>query len=269
MLDAHPELAIPPETGFLPSLPSSPSPDGSDARRRFFETVTNFPADAPAWPDFGVAEDVFWTHLVGIEPFSVQEGIRCFYRTYAARFGKERWGDKTPTYCLHLATIEALLPEAHFVHVIRDGRDVAESLRRTWFSPGEEIEDLAAYWVHCVSTARRQAEGCPNYLEVRFEDLVGESESVLATICQFLDLEFRPEMLQYFVGAPDRLSEHRDRLRRDGTVVVSREGRLRQQEQTMRPPEPRRVRAWRQAMSDHERRQFEHVAGALLHELGY
>jgi hypothetical protein len=44
-----------------------------------------------------------------------------------------------------MPTIEAVLPEAHFIHIIRDGRDVCLSLRQMWFSPGWDIETQAAY----------------------------------------------------------------------------------------------------------------------------
>ena len=54
-------------------------------------------------------------------------------------------GDKTPLHCLHLTTIRRVFSAAHFIHVIRDGRNVAQSLRQTWFSPGSEVETLAEF----------------------------------------------------------------------------------------------------------------------------
>jgi Sulfotransferase family len=271
MLDAHPELAIPPETGFLAlghHLDAAPT-SGEERRRAFFALVTSFPPDAPGWRDFGIAEDRFWAALHAIDPFSAREGLRAFYRTYAARFGKRRWGDKTPTYCLHLEAIARLLPEAHFVHVIRDGRDAALSLRRTWFSPGDDIETLAAHWHMCISTARAQAAQCAHYLEVRFEDLVRDSERVLRTICDFVELSYAPEMLQYHERAPARLAEHADRIRADGTLIISHAGRVEQQALTQQPPLASRVGVWAHTMSPDERRRFEAVAGGLLAALGY
>ena len=71
-----------------------------------------------------------------IEPFSIAAGTRAFYQLYADRFEESRWGDKTPTYGLHLAAIARVLPEARIIHFIRNGRVVALSLRQTWFLPG-------------------------------------------------------------------------------------------------------------------------------------
>lgn len=120
MLDAHPELAIPPETGFI--VPVSRLPWRSNTlRHAFFQIVTRYPIEAPGWADFGLNTTDFWEALLQIEPFTVSAGLRCFYQTYAARFSKPRWGDKTPEYGRHLKYIEQILPEAHFIHLIRDG----------------------------------------------------------------------------------------------------------------------------------------------------
>src|SRR5437773_11128912 len=154
MLDSHPELAIPPETGFLKRRPKRWWSRKS-LREIFFRAVINYPSPVPVWPDFEIPEEAFWEALTEITPFTIAEGYRAFYRLYAARFGKSRWGDKTPLYCLDLNAIRRVLPEARFIHIIRDGRDAALSLRRMWFSPGWEIETQAAYWRTCALAARR------------------------------------------------------------------------------------------------------------------
>ena len=268
MLDAHPSLAIPPETGFLPAIGALP-PDMAGARAAI-DTVTTFPPDAPAWPDYGIDTAAFRAAEDVLSAATPADIARAFYRHYAARFGKTRWGDKTPTYCHHVAAVGALLPEARFVHIVRDGRDVAESIRPLWFSPGESVEARAAFWRDCVQAARAQATQVRGrYLEVRYEDLVEAPEPVLRTVSQFVDLSFDPAMLEYHRGVPARLLEHRDRVRDDGALVVSHETRLRQLALTREPPQRARAAAWRNTMSATERERFEAVAGDLLRELGY
>src|SRR5881394_462023 len=130
MLDAHPDLAIPHETHFLPAVLALA---GDADRDELFRRVTEF----ETWPDLGLDAHDYRRAIEGVEPFDLATGVRVFYRLYAARFGKVRWGDKTPPYLGHLAAIERLLPEARFVHLIRDGRDVAVSLEPLWFAPSE------------------------------------------------------------------------------------------------------------------------------------
>ena len=155
MLDAHSDLAIPPETNFLiPSLRILYS--GNSSRRSFSNLLTK----GETWPDFGLDENVVLDELARVAPFSVSEAARCFYRLYAARFEKHRWGDKTPQYLLYMPAIEQLLPEASFIHIIRDGRDVAQSLRKTWFSPSQDIRVLAKLWQRDVTAGRSLGKKC-------------------------------------------------------------------------------------------------------------
>ncbi len=268
MIDAHPDVAIPPETGFLVQGTQFIG-TGDDLRQEFFETITAFPPGVAAWPDFGIPKETFRHIIKRIEPFSVSEGYRAFYRAYAERFGKPRWGDKTPMSCLHLDTIESVLPEAHFIHLIRDGRDVALSWRQTWFSPGNAMEVLAEEWARCVSTARAQGAHCQHYLEVRFEDLIRNPVTVLIKICGFLQLPYTAQMLEYHVGVPGRLTEHRARVAANGEILVSQATRLKQQVLTMQPPQRSRIQAWKHTMDPDERERFARLAGDLLNVLGY
>jgi hypothetical protein len=268
MLDSHPELAIPPETGFL-SAARRLRGRGDALRERFFRTVTAFPPEAPSWADYGIPADDFRSALRRIEPFTASAGFRAFYRLYAARHGKPRWGDKTPVYCLEIGLIRRVLPEARFVHIIRDGRDVALSLRRQWFTPGRDMATLAKYWARCVVRARRAGLGRRDYLEVRFEELVREPGPVLARVCRFLELEWSPALLEHHTRAAARLGEHTGGIAPDGTLLISREQRLRQQESSLHAPDPARIGGWRTEMLPEERAEFERVAGKLLRELGY
>ena len=102
MLDSHPRLAIPPETGFLPCAFGSLFGNDARQRRSFGETLINFPPESSGWRAFGIEPDEFMRELGAITPFRVDEAIRCFYRMYAARFGKDRWGDRTCAYGRHM-----------------------------------------------------------------------------------------------------------------------------------------------------------------------
>lgn len=266
MLDSHPTLAIPPETGFLALQEFTGQ--GNDLREQFFSAVTNYPPDAPNWPDFQISEDLFRATLAEIEHFSIDEGYRAFYRLYASRFNKSRWGDKTPLYCMHMEQIAAVLPEVRFIHIVRDGRDVALSLREMWFSPGWEIETQAAHWSRCILFARQQGARCRHYIEVHYEDMVLHPRETLAKVCAFLELEYDEAMLRYHERTADRLKEHQGRSLPEGKVLTQ-EQRLRQQKRTTEPLNRNRVFAWKREMSADERARFEQVAGKLLAELGY
>lgn len=266
MLDAHPDLAIPPETGFL-SLCDQWSNSAEISARQFLDMIANFPPHAPTWPDFGLEKNFLLEKLNSSGSFDIASGVREFYRCYARRFGKSRFGDKTPGYCFHVSSIHKLLPEVRFIHLIRDGRDVALSWRKTWFAPGQSMRCLADAWRRHVEAVRKESDA--PVLEVRYEKLITDPEPVLQAVCSFIELPFDKRMLDYHRRAASRLAEHRDRGGRDGVVLVTHEQRLAQQALTSSPPSANRVTAWRSEMTPDELVEFEEEAGQLLDALGY
>jgi hypothetical protein len=264
MLDAHPELAIPPETGFIPAALAA-SRDGGKSREAFFEAIVRF----ETWEDLNISAGEFRASLDGIDPFEPSGGIRTLYRLYASRHGKPRWGDKTPTYALHLPEIAAALPEARYIHIIRDGRDVALSVRPLWFAPGKDIRTLALDWRQRIEKTRELSRQVGSYLEVRYEDLVRDPQRELRKLCRLIELEYDPRMLVYYHDAKNRLSEVKTRYRADGSVLISKEERLFNQRYTSMLPDVSRIHRWKHEMGEDEKREFLGVAGHLLESLGY
>ena len=263
MLDAHPDLAIPPETGFLARIPppSEATAAGPDA---LADVMTRHTPEAPNWPDFGLSERAVRARLAAIHPFDATEGIRTFYRMYAEARDATRWGDKTPSYCFHVSHVEALVPEARFVHIVRDGRDVAVSLRRRWFSPGHDIEVQAEHWRRHVEAARDGCASTRHHVEVRYEDLVRSPEATLRPVCELLELDLHPAMLRYHDHTRDRLREHGTRVDVSGRVVVSGEQRFEQQRKTTVPPDPTQIGVWRRHLTAEDADRFAAAAGDLL-----
>ena len=144
------------------------------------------------WPDFHIETAAFREALDAIVPFNVTAGLRCFYSTYAGQRGKQRWGDKTPTYGVLMNAIQSILPEAHFIHIIRDPRGVALSFRNRerWKRNGNPVANAANIWHRIVMRTRMQARACHSYMEVRYEDLVADPEAQIKRICVFLDLPY-------------------------------------------------------------------------------
>lgn len=261
MLDAHPDLAIPSETHFLAAFLSNAdavSPDG------FFSTVV----DSATWGNFAMDEAELRAELDRIESFTLSEGVRAFYRLYARFHGKSRWGDKTPPYRAYMTEIARLLPEVRFIHVIRDGRDVALSYRGLWFGPGDDVELQAQFWVDQISSIRTQSKELAGYREIRYEDLVTSPESTLRSMCAYLDVPYDPRMLDYHRTASGRLAEVRRPFGPAG-FPSDRDRFISIYENASRPPDVARIGRWRIEMTPEDRRRYEAIAGGLLRELGY
>lgn len=263
MLDSHPDIAIPYETFFIRKIVQGAWPELT--RDQFFEIVTGH----PSWRNLALPNDVLMQGLEALKVFSVSEAIRTFYRLYAARNGKKRWGDKTPFYLDCMTEIRDLLPEAHFIHIIRDGRDTALSFRGLWFGPGSDIEDAARHWVKKITDARAQSLHLPHYLEVQYEKLVREPSFVLEKISTCLQIDYNPEMLHYYRHARDRLAEIVQPFGFTGGDKLAIDEFKSIYAHTTVPPDQNRIGRWKQEMSFDDRRRFEQIGGYLLAELGY
>ena len=241
-LDAHPDLALPAETGF-----------GEVARRFEGTAVTRDELlDAltgmPTWADLAMSREALADLLAEVEEGDLSKGLRSFYRGYAAARGKTRYGDKTPGHAADMEVLSRVLPEARFIHIIRDGRDVAASLRGLPFAPGDGgMAAIAAEWRDTIWRARRAAAHLPHYTEVRYEDLVTEPEGVLRELVRLPRARVCPRDAARSRGCPRAACRNAAPPRSaadgvvrlpDGTEVVAR---------TLGPPQrrPRRPMAAR------------------------
>jgi Sulfotransferase family len=263
MLDAHPQLTIPPETHFVPALIKACREPGATP-----EDALAAMKSAREWGDFGFSDEEMLGRLRATK-MRPGQAVRTFYQAYMEQQGKSRWGEKTPTYVQRMPLIERALPEARFVHVIRDGRDVALSvLDRT--VRDLTAADVARRWQKKIAKARNDAPKLHHYMELRYEDLILDTEPVLRRVCEFIKLDFDPAMLEYHERAEKRLEEMARPLPGDGRAQhLSVERRLATHAMTTKPPSADRVARWRTQMSAEDRAAFEEVAGELLDELGY
>ncbi|MCD6298164.1 MAG: sulfotransferase [Deltaproteobacteria bacterium] len=127
---------------------------------------------------------------------SLEEMINEIYLAYAKHFGKDIWGDKTPEYIKDIHILNKMFPSCKFVHIIRDGRDVALSIVDKWWGASDFMTAIR-YWAYTVSCARKMLEMLPDdrYIELTFEDLVHDPEKQLSRIMEFLGLTFEANML--------------------------------------------------------------------------
>lgn len=193
--------------------------------------------------------------LLAVPPVgNYSDAVRRIFATYASRRDKARYGDKMPGYVLHVALLARLFPEARFIHIIRDGRDVALSLTDLWFAR-QGVGEAALFWrrrVRAGRTAGRRLDPS-RYREVRYEDLIADPQSVVADLCAFADLAFEPGMLEFFER---------------GDEVVARTGKPQLHQGLLLPPTSG-LRDWSSQMGEDDLVMFESLAGDLLSELGY
>lgn len=117
--------------------------------------------------------------------------------------GYRRWAAWGPDNLLYMAAIKRQIPNAIFLHVVRDGRDVAYALdRKKFIDPlpwdrGQRLFVSAMHWKWKVERGRDQARSLgEDYLEVKFEDLVLKPADTLAAIGEFAACELDYERIR-------------------------------------------------------------------------
>jgi hypothetical protein len=134
---------------------------------------------------------------------STSDFLRIVMEEVAHKQGVDRWIDSTPTNIPHLLRIKRDFPDALIIHIIRDGRDVALSLdKRGWSRPlpWDRANGLLAaglYWEWILRKARKVGSLLqPDYMEVRYEDLVRDPAETLRRVADFIRHDLNYERLQ-------------------------------------------------------------------------
>lgn len=129
--------------------------------------------------------------------------LRLLMEALVRRQGATRWAETTPAHLQYMREIKAQIPEALFVHVVRDGRDVAASLSRLgWlyaypFDRDRPALPAAAYWDWLVRRGRAEGESLGgDYLEVHYEALVQEPQATLERLGAFIGQRLDYETIQ-------------------------------------------------------------------------
>lgn len=167
-----------------------------------------------------------------------------------------RWSDCTPEHVLYMEEIKRQIPNALFIHIIRDGRDVALSYEKQGWShplPWDKNERLAVaglYWDWIVRKGREQGKRLgADYQEVRFEELVTNPQGTLSQLGLFIDHD-----LDY-----ERISQAGI-----GSVSEPNSSFAGESEATFNP-----VDRWKTKMSSQQITAFEKLVGESLQEWGY
>lgn len=261
LVNAHPQIAVVHETHWIARYfekRTGLTPEG-------FVTPELIPKllEHRRFPKMKVGREALERLINSDEPVSYPSFVSALFDLYGQHEGKSLVGDKTPAYVRSIPTLHALWPEAKFVHIIRDGRDVCLSMlnwlsekaqvaarrRATWTE--DQVLTSALWWKQRVLLGREDggAPGPELYYEIRYETLVSQPATECAALCDFLGLPYDDAMLSF----------HEGREKADFGLDAKKAWR----------PITSGLRDWRSQMTLDDIERFEAAAGDLLEQLGY
>jgi len=210
MLTTHPNIIVPPECHFFLWLENRYS--GWNSSNGYKGILDDLFASRKfeTWNlDYDDLERFLRQNRVNSFP----DFVRMIYLIYGQKVGKENivaWGDKNKLWKEKLASISKYFPGCKFIHLVRDGRDVASSFKdlsvrqiESKYAPRlpDKIEEIAERWklnINFINTFLETIEG-DNVMMVKYEDLIRGPEIILRKVCKFLDVEFEVGMLNYSI----------------------------------------------------------------------
>jgi len=254
MLMSHSRIFLPPETRYF----GVTDPDlilGAGQRK---------PGDldrylAAAWPDwsrreFGLDEAEVRSAIAATD-LSTRAVFLALAGLWSARSGKPRIGEKTPNHEKSVARIRAVFPEARFIQILRDPRDVVVSKRDHQLQGHASIFRYARSMRKVYDRHAEYVRTLPKdvYLTVRYEDLVSDPEGQVRTMCAFLGEEFEPAMVRPHERASKGFAGFEAGWK----------------DLTLQPLTLSRIGRYREKLTPREIRTVERAVGHHLQELGY
>jgi len=255
MLGSHSRIYIPPESDFIPNFfLHKPAKDlNNEEIERILRTIFDRYRFVKEWQGEPPQPGPFIRSMPDRTPAAFLDTL---YSAYARQYGAQRWGDKTPIYASYVNLVHEILPNAQFLHIIRDGRDAVLSMLDKYERDEFHVDIFfaARNWVRRIRSAQRAGSriGPDLYYELRYENLIEDPESELRAVCTFLGEPYEPGMIEYHQTARERIPANSHFF-----------------SNVRNPPSRQRIGRWHQEMSIADQRLVQLVAGKLLAELGY
>ena len=193
ILNAHPDVYINGEMPFLKNIAKygygRHTTFTSIAEVRAFQRVLE---RVNTWGNIENIHHDFSSDIETSGELSLEEVLRtCFSRRNC-----KVWGNKTPQNTENIAQLSTLFPDAYFLIVVRDVRDICLSWRNKW---GKDMIWCAAKWAQRMEKGWNATRSLPkeHHVFVQFEPVLLETEICCRMICEFLGIPFSGRMLEH------------------------------------------------------------------------
>ena len=251
MLNSHSKIAIPEEGGFWMPLLREYRNKKKNIEGNLLGLYIEYVQNHPQFKLWNIDVSSVFDCFKSKGSVTLYEFIHETYKTFATAGGKSIWGDKTPSFFRMMPVLKSLFPDAMFIHMIRDGRDIYLS-RRKLDPTMSNVSVNALEWVYKVRRARRDLEliDSSHYYELRYEDIVKSPNDILQSICDFLNIAFEKKMLEFWTQSDKFIGAHHSKL-------------------IFQPVSTKSVGKWKNKMTVSELKRFELIAKKELLAFDY
>lgn len=198
LLSRNSELSIPSETQFMCKV----LPCGTEINTKILS-------------HYSLVEELFTYYR--IHDFEIdKDSFYCFFRNYSATYkdmfralleynaileGKRFTGEKSPIHLLYVPLILKWYPKAKIICIVRDGRDVVQSLKKVPWGH-DSLLRYCADWNYSSMLIRKYKHEYGHSVKIiQYDDLVMTPEESLKSLCDYIGISFETEMLSTLEGS--------------------------------------------------------------------
>ena len=154
MLNSHSRIAIAPETHFFRLFWANRHKYGDLNKDNNFQKLWNDLTKCKYFGDLKLKN----VQKIYEDLFNGKRSYKAIFtkliKEYAKQHNKTRWGEKTPGHLEYIKTILSFYPHAKMIHIIRDPRDVALSLKKVpWGS--NDVFPIARFWKRYINIPKK------------------------------------------------------------------------------------------------------------------
>ena len=207
MLDSHSSIGIPPESHFFLWLEEK----YGEWDIAFLDNYIEDLFKSTKFETWNLKKDSLKKFLKDKTILNYGHLTSLIYYFYLVDFNPEIvfWGDKNSLWNEKLVKINDYFPDAYYIYIIRDGRDIACSYRElhrrqieSKYAPKlpQDIESIAKSWVENNNDIEifLSSINSNNVIHIRYEDLVMNPRKTLKSILNILNLQLMDEQLEYY-----------------------------------------------------------------------
>lgn len=176
------------------------------------------------------------------------------YDQYAELKGANTWCCKSLANINYINDIEAYYPDAKYIYLYRDGRDVALSFQKAVVGE-KHIYNIAKDWTTSqeIALQLRNDVADKRFFAISYEQLTSDSENSARSLCDFLGVEFNQNMFEFHKTDEARNAASSSKLWQNVTQPVISNN----------------TNKFLDSMAEEDLEIFESVAGHVLDELNF
>ncbi len=212
MLTVHPKIHVPPECGFIIWWKKKYFHEGRIIELSKINRIIDDLRSSKKFEFWRLDYDEIQESFRRLDSISYETICTALYTLHANKAGKTNalLGDKNNFHTKHIPELNKIFPECKFIHIVRDGRDVAASYLALNKSEAtsdyyprlnKNIQAIAQEWSENIKIVSRSLKDLHHsrFVEVKYEDLVSEPQKTLVRLCAHLGVEFTDTMLDYHI----------------------------------------------------------------------